>query len=173
MTGKGSRAAFFSQGQQFRSAMSQGAGLARLPGMNPQQSALKRAIAAVLALTMGANGLVMLVAGRWWYGAVPGVTQTGPFNPHFVKDIGAAYLVVGVAFAWLAARPSPIARGAVIAAAVFLGLHAGVHIVDAAGDPGGLADLARDFPGVFMPALLAAWIAIAYFQESRHAQSPA
>jgi hypothetical protein len=139
----------------------------------PQQSLAKRALAAILALTMGGNGLAMLVAGRWWYGAVPGVTQTGPFNSHFVKDIGAAYLVVGAAFAWFAARPSPTARGAALAAAVFLGLHAGVHVADAAGDPGGLADLVRDFPGVFLPALLAAWIAIAYLEETRHAQSPA
>jgi hypothetical protein len=122
---------------------------------------------------MGGNGQVMLAAGRWWYGAVPGVTMTGPFNPHFVKDIGAAYLVVGAAFAWFAARPSPTARGAVIAAAVFLGLHAGVHIADAAGDPGGLADLVRDLPGVFLPALLAGGIAVIYPKENRHAQSPA
>ncbi|MEJ0066603.1 MAG: hypothetical protein WDM85_15305 [Caulobacteraceae bacterium] len=81
--------------------------------------------------------------------------------------------MAGAAFAWFAARPSSFARGAVAAAAVFLGLHAGVHIADAAGDPGGLADLVRDFPGVFLPALLAGWIAIAYFEESRHAQRPA
>jgi hypothetical protein len=56
---------------------------------------------------------------------------------------------------------------------VFLGLHAAVHIADAASDPGGLADLVRDFPGVFLPALLAAWIATAYFEETCHAQSPA
>jgi hypothetical protein len=141
--------------------------------MSPQQRPLMRALAAILALTMGGNGLAMLAAGRWWYAAVPGVPETGPFNPHFVKDIGAAYLVVGAAFAWFAARGSPAARGAVVAAAVFLGLHAGVHVADAAGDPGGLADLVRDFPGVFLPALLAAWIAIAYLEETRHAQSPA
>src|SRR5580698_333522 len=110
---------------------------------------MTRILAALLALAMAVNGLVMLAAGRWWYGAVPGVTQTGPFNPHFVKDIGAAYLVVGATFAWFAGRPSPAARGAVAAAAVFLGLHAGVHIVDAVADPGGFADLVRDFPGVF------------------------
>lgn len=132
-----------------------------------------RGLAAVLALTMGGNGLAMLAAGLTWYRAVPGVTETGPFNPHFVKDIGAAYLVVGVAFAWLAARPSAAARGGAAAAALFLALHAGVHVFDEIGDPGGLADFIRDFPGVFLPALLAVWIAVAYPQEeTRHAQSP-
>ena len=135
---------------------------------------LKRLVAALLAITMGGNGGVMLVAGRWWYGAVAGVPETGPFNPHFVKDIGAAYVVVGAAFAWLAWRPSPIARGGALAAALFLALHACIHLAAAIGNPAGLADLARDFPGVLLPALLAVWVAVAYpSKETRHAQSPA
>src|SRR5580693_7603432 len=104
-------------------------------------SALKRGVAGVSAALLGGNGVVMLAAGRWWYGAVPGVTETGPFNAHFVKDIGAAYVVVGVAFGWLAARPSRPALGAAGAAALFLVLHAGVHLADAAANPVGLADL--------------------------------
>jgi hypothetical protein len=135
---------------------------------------LKRLVAALLALTMGGNGLVMLAAGRWWYGAVAGVPETGPFNPHFVKDIGAAYLVVGAAFAWLAWRPSPTVRGGALAAALFLALHAGIHLAEPFGNPAGLADLVRDFPGVLLPALLAVWVAAAYpSKETRHAQSPA
>ena len=47
------------------------------------------------AAVLGGNGLAMLFAGLWWYGVVPGVTATGPYNPHFVRDIGAAYLVAG------------------------------------------------------------------------------
>ncbi len=38
----------------------------RLVGMNLQRNPLKRALAAILALTMGGNGLAMLAAGRWW-----------------------------------------------------------------------------------------------------------
>jgi hypothetical protein len=141
--------------------------------MNRQQSFVKRLLAAVLALAMGGNGLVMLAAGRWWYGVVPGAAATGPFNPHFVKDIGAAYLVVGVALAWLAATSGALARGAAAAAAAFLVLHAGVHLADAVGDPHGLADLLRDFPGVLLPALLAAWLAATPYppRETSHAQS--
>jgi len=120
---------------------------------------MRRILSCLLAAVMAANGLAMLAAGRWWYGAVPGVTATGPYNPHFVKDIGAAYLVVGAAFAWLAWRGTAAAKGACAAAAAFLALHGLVHIADAASDPGGLADLVRDFPGVFLPALLAAWLA--------------
>ncbi len=66
---------------------------------------ISRILAAVLAVVMGANGIAMLFAGLWWYGVVPGVTLTGPYNPHFVRDIGATYLVVGASLAAFAWRP--------------------------------------------------------------------
>jgi hypothetical protein len=136
---------------------------------------MKRTLAILLALAMATNGIVMLLAGPWWYGAVPGVPATGPFNPHFVKDIGAAYLVAGAAFAWLGARGSPTARGAAGAGAAFLGIHALIHLTEAVGDPRGLADLLRDFPGVILPALLAAWVVASPYQpkEPSHAESAA
>jgi dipeptide/tripeptide permease len=132
---------------------------------------MRRSLAVLLALALGLNGATMLAAGRWWYGAVPGVTATGPFNPHFVKDIGAAYLVAGGGFAWLAWKPAGAARGAAAAAAAFLALHAGVHLAEAARDPTGLTDVARDFPGVLAPALVAVWIAWTTHPrpETRHA----
>ena len=114
--------------------------------------------AAILGLVMGANGLAMLLAGHWWYGAVPGVTGTGSYNPHFVMDIGAAYLAVAAALVWRAARPSTMALGACVIATAFLGLHAGIHLVDQAFGGGGLGDLTRDFAGVFLPPAVALWI---------------
>jgi len=120
---------------------------------------MKRFLAGLLALLAAANALVMLLAGRWWYGAVPGVSETGPFNPHFVEDIGAAFLTVAIGFAWLAARGSAAGRGAALAGAAFLGLHGLIHIAGAFTDPHGLADLERDFAGVVVPALVALWIA--------------
>jgi hypothetical protein len=136
---------------------------------------MRRAAAILLGLVMGANGLVMLAVGAWWYGVVPGVTETGPFNPHFVKDIGADYLVTGAAFGWLAARPSALAHGAAGAGAAFLLIHGAVHLIEAVGDAHVLADLARDFPGVLAPALIAAWVVQATWPrpEPDHAQSPA
>jgi len=119
---------------------------------------MKSILAGLLALIMGANGAVMLAAGRWWYGVVPGVTMTGPYNPHFVKDIGAAYLVAAGALAWRALRPSA-GQGALAAAAAFLVLHAGIHVADAAAGGHAGHDLARDLAGIFLPALLTAWLA--------------
>jgi hypothetical protein len=112
----------------------------------------------LLGLALGLNGGAMLTAPRWWYGAIPGVGATGPFNPHFVKDIGAAYLVVGIALLATVARPSRWTYGAGAAAALFLAFHAAIHFVEAFEDLDTLGDLARDFAGVTAPALLALWI---------------
>jgi hypothetical protein len=119
---------------------------------------MKRIAAAVLALALGANAMVMLAAGAWWYGAVPGVGETGPYNAHFVKDVGAAYLVAAAALAWHAVRPAA-ARGAMIGAAGFLAFHGVIHIADALSGGDALGEFIRDFPGVFLPAILAVWIA--------------
>lgn len=120
---------------------------------------MTRTIAVVLAVILGANALFQLGAPLAWYDAVPGVPSTGAFNPHFVRDIGAAYLVTAMGLAWFAWRP---AQGwpALVAGAVFLALHCGIHLFDASCSASPLANLIRDFPGVFLPTLLAAWIAL-------------
>src|SRR5262249_42905901 len=63
----------------------------------------------ILALLLGvlalANGAFMLYAPSAWYFAVPGVTTTGPFNQHFIRDIGLVFLFLGAAFLIGAARP--------------------------------------------------------------------
>ena len=55
-------------------------------------------LAALLGAALLANGVFMLVAPETWYGAVPGVTSTGPFNQHFIRDIGLIFLLVGAAY---------------------------------------------------------------------------
>jgi hypothetical protein len=114
---------------------------------------MSRFVSGLLAAILGANGLAMLFAGLWWYGVVPGVTATGPYNPHFVRDIGAAYLVVGASLGRFAARPRE-AWPALAASAAFLTLHAAIHVFDAACGTKPLADVARDFAGVYLPALV-------------------
>jgi hypothetical protein len=114
---------------------------------------MTRILAAALAAILGLNGVAMLFAGLWWYGVVPGVTATGPYNPHFVRDIGAAYLVVGASLAAFAFRPRE-AWPALAAAAGFLTLHAAVHVFDAFCGARPLADIGRDVAGVYLPALI-------------------
>jgi hypothetical protein len=87
---------------------------------------MRRTLAAILAIPTVLNGLIMLVAGPFWYRTVPGVPDTGPFNPHFVQDIGVAFLVAGLALAARAWRPR-YWPGAV-AGAGFLAAHALLHV---------------------------------------------
>jgi hypothetical protein len=42
---------------------------------------------------LAGNGVFMLAWPAVWYGLTPGVAETGPFNPHFARDVGGAYLV--------------------------------------------------------------------------------
>ena len=45
-------------------------------------------MAAFNGLFLCANGLFMLVAPQVWYDFVPGLTDTGFYNQHFIRDIG-------------------------------------------------------------------------------------
>ena len=112
-----------------------------------------RYLAALTALALAANGVFMLIAPLSWYDAVPGVPATGPFNPHFVRDIGAAYLVAGLGVVWFAWQPRQ-GWPALAAAAAFLTAHAGIHVYGASCGASPLADFQRDFFGVYLLALV-------------------
>jgi uncharacterized protein YjeT (DUF2065 family) len=114
-------------------------------------------VAWIVGLGLIANGLTMLGVPDAWYGLVPGVPQTGPFNPHFVRDIGAAYLVAGATLVWFAIDGA--ARPAALAGAAFLAIHALIHLWDAAAGRQHAHQLLVDLPTVFLPPALAIWIA--------------
>lgn len=118
-----------------------------------------RWLAGLMGLLLGLNGLAMLFAPLAWYDAVPGVPATGPFNPHFVRDIGAIYVTAALALFWFAWRP---VQGwpAMAAAACWLVLHAAIHVYDAACGTSPLADIRRDFVGVFLFAAVPLLLAI-------------
>jgi len=118
-----------------------------------------RYLAGLTGLALGANGLVMLFASLAWYDAVPGVTSTGPFNPHFVKDIGAIYVTCALALFWFAWRPRQ-GWPALAAAATRLTLHAAIHVYDATCGATPLADVQRDFVGVYLLAAIPLLLAI-------------
>jgi hypothetical protein len=61
-----------------------------------------------------------------WYGFVPGVAATGPFNEHFVGDVGAAYVAAAVSLVVAVGR---LERTAAAPAAAFLSVHAFIHLV--------------------------------------------
>ena len=85
----------------------------------------------ILLLSLGvlhlANGVVMLAAPMSWYQAVPGVSGTGPFNHHFILDVGMAFIASGGLLA-LGARPGASAASFAVSGASWPILHALVHI---------------------------------------------
>lgn len=112
----------------------------------------------ILGLALSANGLFMLADPGRWYALVPGVPETGPFNAHFVRDIGCAYLVAGAALAWFAFDAR--ARPAALAGAAFLALHALIHVADAIAARGHPEHLMADLAAVFAPAVIALWLGL-------------
>jgi uncharacterized protein YjeT (DUF2065 family) len=110
-------------------------------------------VALALGVAAVANGLFMLAVPEAWYFAVPGVTTTGPFNQHFLRDIGLIFLFVGTAF--LAGAALPRYRVVLWAAAtLWLWGHALFHFWEVAVGICGPSALARDFPAVTLPALI-------------------
>jgi len=106
------------------------------------------------------NGLRMLATPEAWYESVPGVSHTGPFNEHFVRDIAFAYLASGAA-TWAAVRDGAHRAVSAAAGATWPALHAAFHVTGwfAHGLPADAVGLALEIGGVLIPAVLGAWIA--------------
>ena len=125
---------------------------------------MRRSIAAIFALLSILNGSAMLLAGPSWYVNVPGASETGPYNQHFVQDIGAAFLVAGLALAARAWRPAY--WPAAVAGAGFLAAHALIHLVMIATGHDNHAGV--DLAAVVLPSAIAFYSAFPA-QGERHA----
>jgi|ERR1700679_598047 MYXO-CTERM domain-containing protein len=86
-----------------------------------------RLLLLVVGLIHVFTGVAMLVAPGVWYVMVPGVVMTGPFNAHFIYDIGMAFIASGAMLA-LGARVNRNAAVYACAGAVWPVLHALIHI---------------------------------------------
>lgn len=141
----------------------------REPGRFLKQACL--ATAAALGLGALANGTFMLLAPGEWYVSVPGVTTTGPFNQHFIRDIGLVFLFIGTAFLTGIARRRHrvVAWGA---STVWLGGHALFHVWEVAVGICGSSALARDFPAVSLPPILGLVITCWAISDSRRRPVP-
>ena len=90
---------------------------------------------------------------------MPGVAETGPFNPHFARDAGAAFLVAAAGLFWMGQDRRAWPAGAV--AAGFLGLHGLIHVWDGLAGREAPAHLLLDLPLLLGFALLALWLVAA------------
>jgi hypothetical protein len=123
----------------------------------------------VLVFGLGSigNALWMLAGPMHWYTDLPAaVPDTGPFNPHFVRDIGCAFLTAGVSLVW--AFFSPRFRLPLVSiAALFLFAHAVLHAYDTLRGALGHDHWLLDLPGVYLPGVLLPFIAFRLARSDR------
>ncbi len=101
-----------------------------------------------------ANGAWMLLFPLSWYTDFPAdIPHTGPFNPHFVRDLGVVYLFVALAFGWSAMHLDR-SRPVHLALTLFFVGHALIHLADIAAGRLPHSHWLIDLPGVFVPALI-------------------
>jgi hypothetical protein len=123
-------------------------------------------MAAFNAIFLSVNGLFMLVAPMVWYDFVPGVTDTGFFNQHFIRDIGIIQLLLGVAFGIGMIRPER-RIGLWAAATLWLIAHAVFHLWEVAFGICSPSVIPRDFPAVTLPAIIGAVLTLWAINHSR------
>jgi hypothetical protein len=105
------------------------------------------------------NSLVMWFTPIWWYETVPGITMMGPFNLHFVRDIGLVYLISGIGLIYGIRVPQ-----VAIFACLWPALHALFHawIFIQRGMPFDVIAATNLFL-IQLPAWLSVWAAIQRF----------
>lgn len=122
------------------------------------------AVVTLSAVGCAINGGFMLLAPARWFALIPGAAATGPFNGHFVQDVGIAFLTCALAYALALVRP--LARRPLLAvAAAFLALHAGLHVIDALSQGDATAD---ELIATVAPGLVAVILALAARRQPRH-----
>ncbi len=134
--------------------------MASLPASSsrrPDWARIRPLLLLAMATALALNGTWMFVAPIQWFAAVDGVADTGPANPHFVRDVGITYFCAAAALA-LALRLRRAERPLLALALLFLALHAGLHLWDVAAGRLPAAHLLSDLPGVFLPPIILAFL---------------
>ncbi|WP_440053135.1 hypothetical protein ACSLBF_09270 [Pseudoalteromonas sp. T1lg65] len=123
--------------------------------------------AALLGVLSFANGLFMILAPESWYWLIPGVPDRGPFNQHFLRDIGIIYTLMGVTFI-VGAIYKSLRFSLWLLPAAWLTGHAIFHIWEVLVGICGPESLLQDFAGVTLPAILALWLSYISYQGVRN-----
>jgi hypothetical protein len=141
-----------------------------LVNQSRRESAMSKTIpvlAGLLGVGLAGNGIFMLISPEAWYFAVPGVTSTGPFNQHFLRDIGLIFVLIGSGFAFGAVRSSSrILLWSM--GAIWLSGHALFHFWEVTVGICGPEVLPRDFPAVTLPALIAVALSVWSIRHADH-----
>lgn len=110
-------------------------------------------VAIVLGLAMLGNGVFMIFDPNSWYLAVPGVADRGPFNQHFLRDIGFVYVLGSAAFIYGALAERTRWQLWIMPTAWLL-VHALFHVWEVIVGLSEPQALVQDFMGVTVPAVV-------------------
>ncbi len=112
-----------------------------------------------MSATSLANGVLMILFTEQWYLCLITPERAALFNPHFVIDVGGAYVTMGVALLWAALRP-PYAFPLTVMSLLFSLLHAGNHVYEYASFGNPTRYIAIEIVGIWGPVAVLAWLAL-------------
>ena len=112
-----------------------------------------RVLYSIFAILTLINGIWMLAAPESWYKDLPAaVPDTGPYNGHFIRDLGVVFVLIGAGFFWCAARLHQSKPVLLVITLFFVG-HAILHVLDLLESRLPHSHWRIDAPAVFLPAL--------------------
>jgi hypothetical protein len=84
----------------------------------------------VLAVVLLANALFMMFKPPLWWSLVPGITESGPLNHHFVRDVAIAFACTSIGLLW--SLHGGTWRVALLGS-LFVVLHSLLHVIETIG----------------------------------------
>ena len=119
-----------------------------------------RVIYFLMALSCAISGIWMLVSPIGWYHSFPAaIPDTGPLNPHFIRDIGVTFSIIAATLSWGASRRQPIWSLHFVLMSFFVG-HALLHIADLITARLPPSHWLLDSVSVFLPAVVMITLAL-------------
>ena len=113
-----------------------------------------RLVLFIFAVGTLVNGVWMLAAPQSWYTDLPGgVADTGPYNGHFIRDLGVVFVFIASGFVWCAMRPDR-SRNVLLVNTLFFSGHAVLHLLDLLTHRLPVSHWKLDLPLVFLPTVV-------------------
>jgi len=100
------------------------------------------------------NSIWMFVSPLSWYHELPAaVPDFGPYNRHFIRDIGGAYLACALSLLYSAFYINARLYG-ILFSSLFFGFHAATHVFETFVGEVSSSHWWIDMPGVYVPFIL-------------------
>ncbi|MEO7803341.1 MAG: hypothetical protein ABIS18_02600 [Actinomycetota bacterium] len=127
----------------------------------PADPGLTSVLLRLLKIGFGFASIVSLALGVWmvvspegWFDIFPGaISDFGPLNAHFVRDLGGWYIASGVIFVFAFTNPMRFGGVALIVNFIAAGVHAGSHISEVVSGRVDAKHWIIDTPTIFVPFL--------------------